>query len=228
MTRPNVVFIIADQHRWDYIGYEDGDRTLTPNLNGLAQTGTRFRGAYCTSPLCCPSRAAIASGRYGVNSGCFTNRHELPTGAPGFVAQLRHAGYGTCAVGKTHMEIHAYNSDLTSRGHLDYMDSLGWDEAYEISGNGMLGSGIECSYTEFLKKEGMLADVARYYRQWEYFMDKRPGDPDFTSHEWPFDEKFQETSFVADRAIDWLSRRSATRPFFLHVGFAGPHSPIEP
>ncbi len=52
--------------------------------------------------------------------------------------------------------------------------------------------------------------------------------PAFTCHEWPLEEKYQETSFVADRAIEWLSRQNATRPFFLHVGFAGPHSPIEP
>ena len=222
MTRPNVVFIMADQHRWDYIGCEDGGCTLTPNLDNLARTGTRFTRAYCTSPLCCPSRAAIASGRYGVNSGCFTNLHELPPGSPGFVGQLRRGGYSTCAVGKTHMQIHAYDSDLTSKDHLDYMESLGWDEAYEISGNGMLGTGIGCAYSEFLRREGKLADVARFYRQWQYFMDRRPGDPAFTCHEWPLEEKYQETSFVADRAIEWLSHQNATRPFFLHVGFAGP------
>ena len=116
MTRPNVVFIIADQHRWDSMARENGV-TRTPNLDRLASAGTDLSAAYCVSPLCCPSRAAIASGRYGVNSGCFTNLHKLPSGTPAFVEQFRRSGYRTCAIGKTHMEIHAYDADLLSDEH---------------------------------------------------------------------------------------------------------------
>ncbi|MBM4050526.1 MAG: hypothetical protein FJ279_35980, partial [Planctomycetes bacterium] len=88
MSQPNVVFIIADQHRWDFMGYESNGITHTPNLNRIGQAGAIFRSAYCPSPLCSPSRAAIASGRYGMNSGCFTNLHELPPGSPSFVQQF--------------------------------------------------------------------------------------------------------------------------------------------
>ncbi len=228
MKRPNIVFIIADQHRWNYMGCEDNGTTVTPQLDALAKRGTRFANAYCTSPLCCPSRAAIASGRYGVNSGCFTNLHELPPGTPSFVNQLRNSGYNTCATGKTHMEIHAYNSDLTSERHREYMESLGWNEICEISGNGMMGTGIRCAHSEFLRKEGMQTGVTGFYQNWQYFMDQRPGDPPYTCHEWPFEEKYQETAFVANRAIEWLNDSNGAEPFFLHVGFAAPHSPIEP
>ena len=88
MPQPNVVFIIADQHRWDFVGWQSNGVTHTPNLDRLAEMGTIFRRCYTTSPLCCPSRAAIASGRYGANSGCFTNLHELPPGTPSFVSQF--------------------------------------------------------------------------------------------------------------------------------------------
>lgn len=230
MSTPNVLFVISDQHRWDFMGYEDNGVTLTPNLDALREVGVAFRSAYCTSPLCCPSRQAIHSGRYGMNSGCFTNLHELPPGTPSFVQQFRTAGYRTCAVGKTHMEIHAYDSDLTGRRHREFMDSLGWDENHEVSGNGMLKTGIRCAYTEFLRSEGVFDDVLKYYRQWAYFMDgkdSRPGD--FHSFEWPLDEKHQETHWIAQQAVDWLKNEwDRDRPFFLHVGFAGPHSPIEP
>ena len=229
MSQPNVVFIIADQHRWDFLGAEDGGATHTPNLDRLAAAGTRFRSAWCTSPLCCPSRAAIASGRYGVNSGCFTNLHELPPGTPSFVQQLRQAGYRTCAVGKTHMEIHAYDSDLCSPAHREFMDSLGWDEVCEISGNGMLRTGIRCAYSEFLREAGAFDDVLAFYRNWHYFMDtERRGDPSFVAHQWPLAEELQETAFVGRRALEWLAGRDRSQPFFLHVGFAAPHSPIEP
>jgi len=225
---PNIVFVIADQHRRDFLGCADG-RTLTPELDRLAAAGAGFRRAYCTAPLCSPSRAAIASGRYGMNSGSFTNLHQLPAGTPSFVAQLRSAGYRTAAVGKTHMEIHAYNSDLTSAAHREFMDSLGWDDIAEISANGMLKTGIRCAYTEFLRQHGRFEEVLAYYRQWHYFMDRdRSGDRDWMPHEWTLPAEFQESEFVTRTALDWLAGRDRNQPFFLHVGYGAPHSPIEP
>ena len=229
MAQPNVLFVIADQHRWDFMGYESSGVTHTPALDHIAAGGATFRSAYTTAPLCSPAREAIHSGRYGMNTGCFTNLHQLPPGTPSFVGQFRTAGYRTCAVGKTHMEIHAYDSDLCSDAHLAFMHSLGWDEAYEISGNGMMKTGIQCAYVEFLKERGKFADVLRFYENWTYFMDKQvQGDSPWTTHEFPLDEDLQETSFVGNRAVQWLQQRDRSQPFLLHVGFAGPHSPIEP
>jgi len=228
-TRPNVVFIMADQHRWDFVGYADGGRTVTPNIDQLASRGTAFGRAYCPAPLCSPSREAIASGRYGTSTGCFTNLHQLLPGTPGFVSQLRSAGYRTSAVGKTHMEIHAYDSDLTSEPHREFMDSLGWDEICEVSGNGMLKTGIRCAYSEHLREAGRFDEVLEFYRRWHYFMDKgSKGDSGFRSHEWPLEPELQETEFVGSRAAGWLREYSGPGPYFLHVGFAAPHSPIEP
>jgi choline-sulfatase len=109
------------------------------------------------------------------------------------------------------------------------MDSLGWDEICEISGNGMLKTGIRCAYSEFLREQGMFDQVLGFYRQWHYFMDTgRKGDPSFACHEWSLPGALQETAFVGDRAIAWLRTQDEGQPFLLHVGFAGPHSPIEP
>jgi len=229
MDRPNVVFIISDQHRWDFMGYEDNGITYTPNLDRLAGMGTLFRAAHCTAPLCCPSRMAIASGRYAMNSGCFTNLHQLPPGTPGFVQQFRQSGYHTCAIGKTHMEIHAYDSDLVSEGHRAFMDSLGWDEVCEISGNGMQRTGIRCAYSEYLKEQGRADEVIEFYAQWPYFLEVNAKPvPGFLCHQWPLAEELHETAFVGNRAIEWLRGRDKSQPFYLHVGFAAPHSPIEP
>jgi arylsulfatase len=225
VSQPNIILINADQHRWDFIGYEENGVTLTPNLDALGQTGTIFRSAYCTAPLCCPSRAALASGRYGMSSGCFTNLHQLPPGAPSFVSQLRRAGYRTCAVGKTHMEIHAYNSDLTSGAHRAYMDSLGWDEICETAG-GMFRTGIRCAYSEFLREQGQFDAALEFFDHWPYFMDSgRRGDRSFKLHVWPLPEEIHETAFVANRAMEWIDGYSAEQPFLLHVGFIAPHSP---
>lgn len=228
MKHPNIVFILADQHRWDFMGGETNGVTFTPNLDALAARGARFRRTYCTAPLCCPSRQALHSGRYGMNTGCFTNLHQLPPGTPSFVSQLRAAGYRTAAIGKTHLEIHAYGSDLTGATHRKFMDSLGFDEVTEVSGNGMMRTGIRCAYSEWLKEQGRFAEVIRFYDHWGYFLDKQPGAPNFSAQEWPLPEVYQETSFVGRTAVEWVQRQPGTQPWFLHVGFTGPHSPIEP
>ncbi len=227
--RPNVVFILVDQQRWDFIGYESNGVTFTPHLDALARTGTIFHSAYCTAPLCCPSRAAIASGRYGMSSGCFTNLHELPPGTPSFVSQLRRSGYRTCAIGKTHMQIHAYNADYTSEAHRRYMNSLGWDEICETSGDDMFRHGIRCSYSDFLLERGALDDAVDYYSQWHYFMSPPgQGDPAFVCHPWTLAEALHPTAFVGDRVLDWLRCYDRAQPFFLQVGISAPHSPISP
>ena len=164
-----------------------------------------------------------------MNSGCFTNLHEPPQGSPTFVSQFREAGYRTMAVGKSHMRIHAYDADYTSPAHRCYMSSLGWDDTCEVSGNGMFRTGIRCSYSEFLQRRGMLAEVADFYGRWGYFMDPhRKADHTFLPHVFPFDESLKETAFIGQAAVDWLCSRPDGRPFLMHVGFAGPHSPIEP
>lgn len=233
-NRPNVVLILTDQHRWDFIGYAQAQGyangvTYTPHLDALAARGTAISGAHCTAPLCCPSRAAIASGRYGMNSGCFTNLHQLPPGTPSFVQQFREAGYHTCAIGKTHMEIHAYDADFTSEAHLRFMDSLGWSECFEA--DDMVAQGVHCEYAAFLRREGVLGDFLRFESQWSYAPAGRKGDPNFTCHEWPLPERHALTSFVGDTTLDWLRRRHAEhpgQPFLLYTGFVAPHSPTAP
>jgi len=214
---PNIILIMSDSHRWDFLGCEDNGRTITPRLNRIADEGVLFHQAYCPAPLCCPARQAIVSGRYPVNSGCFTNLHQLPTGTPTFLSCLRSVGYHTCAIGKTHMEIHAFDSDLTSASHRAYMDSLGWSEIHEISGS-MMRTGIRCAYSEFLRGEHMLEPVIRYHRNWHYFMEnKADGDPAHVVHEWPFEERFGfpllEESMAETRLAQATSKaRSSAAP----------------
>ena len=229
-SQPNVVFIVSDQHRWDFIGYEDNGVTFTPELDALAEEGVVFGGAYCTAPLCSPSRAAIALGRYGMNSGCFTNLHEPSPHSPSFVDELRSAGWRTSCIGKTHMEIHAYDADYTSERHKAYMRSLGWDDVCDVAGAMLIKTGIRCEWSEWLRRQGKFMDVVNFYtRHWSYFMDKvRKQTDGFEAHEWELDETYRVDRFIFDRSMEWLTDHARKGPFFLHVGFIGPHEPEEP
>lgn len=65
----NVLLIMSDEHRPDALSCAGHSMVRTPTLDGLASEGTRFASTYCSSPLCVPSRASLAKGRYVHETG---------------------------------------------------------------------------------------------------------------------------------------------------------------
>lgn len=87
MEPANVLLILSDEHSRKVLGCYGNETVLTPNLDALAAGGTRFRSAYCASPICVPSRASMATGRYAHTLGCWDN------GAPYTGRQSRSWGH---------------------------------------------------------------------------------------------------------------------------------------
>lgn len=100
--RPNVLFIMSDEHsphaaRWM------GNRIIqTPALDSLAAQGVSFTSAYCQNPICVPSRASFVTGRMPSNVGVFGNDGGLVAASPTLADVFRKAGYKTAWFGKTH------------------------------------------------------------------------------------------------------------------------------
>jgi choline-sulfatase len=70
MPRPsNLIFFLSDNHNGALMGCQGHDIVRTPTMDAIARRGVRFETSYCASTLCCPSRAAIASGLYPHQSG---------------------------------------------------------------------------------------------------------------------------------------------------------------
>jgi arylsulfatase A-like enzyme len=101
--RPNVVFILCDDLRWDCLGVAGHPHMKTPNIDRLAKEGVYFKNAFCTTSLCSPSRASILSGKYAHAHGVVNNFTEYPVDLPSFPRQLQAAGYETAYIGKWHM-----------------------------------------------------------------------------------------------------------------------------
>jgi arylsulfatase A-like enzyme len=104
-ARPNILFIIVDDMRWDDIGCAGHPFTKTPHMDRIAREGARFLNAFATTPLCSPSRASFLTGLYPHTHGITDNTersaqsHKLTT----FPMLLQNAGYETGFFGKWHM-----------------------------------------------------------------------------------------------------------------------------
>ncbi len=103
VRRPNILFILIDDLRWNATGYAGSPVVKTPNVDRIASEGVNFRNAFCTTSLCSPSRASILSGLYAHRHGVTNNFTEYPASLPSFPAMLQKAGYQTAYVGKYHM-----------------------------------------------------------------------------------------------------------------------------
>jgi N-acetylglucosamine-6-sulfatase len=102
--RPNIVFILTDDQRWDAISLQGHSGPLkTPNIDRLGREGVYFRNAFATTALCSPSRATIQTGVYAHVHGVTNNFTEFPSGTETWPLDLQKAGYETAYVGKYHM-----------------------------------------------------------------------------------------------------------------------------
>lgn len=101
-SRPNFLFLLTDDQRWDALGCAGNPIVRTPVLDGLARDGTRFVNAFATTPICAASRASVLTGLYERTHGYTFTKPPLPrrlTNAT-YPSLLRQAGYRTGFVGK--------------------------------------------------------------------------------------------------------------------------------
>ena len=101
-TRPNILFLMSDQHRADVAGYQGDSVVRTPVLDELARTGVVFNNAYTPSPICIPARQSMAAGQLPRTCGCEVFGEDLPPGYMTFSRRLSQYGYATVACGKLH------------------------------------------------------------------------------------------------------------------------------
>lgn len=100
--RPNIIFILNDDQRYDAMGFLD-PALKTPNMDRIAREGVYFRNAFVTTSLCSPSRASILTGEYMHNHGIADNNIKFRPGTFFFPQALQQAGYRTAFIGKWHM-----------------------------------------------------------------------------------------------------------------------------
>src|SRR6185503_9987822 len=156
----NVLFIMADQLRWDHLGCAGHPYLKTPNIDALAQRGVRFSNAFVTSGVCGPSRMSYYTGRYAVSHGATWNRVPLSVGEVTLGEMLRGAGLTLALTGKTHvMTDRAGLARLQLDGHSELGALLahgGFEEVDRYDGHHAPGD--ESGYPAYLRAHGYAGD----------------------------------------------------------------------
>jgi len=121
-SRPNIIFIMSDDHAAHALSCYGSRINKTPNLDRLAREGMRFTNCFCTNSICAPSRAVILTGKYSHLNGVIDNAKPFDGRQVTFPKLLQQAGYETAMIGKWHLK-----SDPTG---FDYWNILPGQGAY--------------------------------------------------------------------------------------------------
>ncbi len=237
MTVRNILFIMCDQLRWDYLSCAGHPHLKTPNIDALAARGVRFTRAYVQSPVCGPSRMSFYTGRYVASHGATWNGVPLKVGEMTLGDYLRPLGVQVVLAGKTHM-----------RADIEGMRRLGIDPASII---GVRVS--ECGFDPFDRDDGLHAEgpdgrydpqTPRYERwlkdkgygagnPWHDWANAAQGEGNALASGWAMRnarkparvaEADSETPYMTRRAQEFMAQAGDT-PWCLHLSYIKPHWP---
>ncbi len=203
-TRPNLLFLMADQFRGDCVG-ADGNRAIfTPNLDRLAAEGARFRCAYSSMPSCTPARATILTGLSPWHHGMLGYGRVAEKYPRELPQMLRDAGYHAVGIGKMH-----YHPQRNTHGfHQTILDESGRAES----------PGFVSDYRQWFKSTAPELDPDATGIGWN----------DHRAKPYVLPERLHPTQWTGDEAVKFLQQYQGSAPFFLKVSFARPHSPYDP
>ena len=145
----NIVFILSDDHRFDFMSFMKGAPPFlqTPNMDRMAKQGAHVQNAFVTTSLCSPSRASILTGQYAHRHGIVDNSSPIPKGTTFFPQYLQRAGYRTAYFGKWHM------------GEVDDLPQPGFDHWVSFRGQGVYENPTLNVNGERRKFEGYTTDL---------------------------------------------------------------------
>jgi arylsulfatase len=206
--RPNIVFILADQLRHDFLGCYGADFVNTPNIDALASRGTRYTRAYSSSPVCVPARASLLTGLNAVRNGVTGNgtwlRPDLAQcGIKTWPEFLNDQGYYTAGIGKMHFNPWDCRMGF---GHRVACEDKRWIK-------------IRDDYYHFLRERGL------HKLHGEQCDGYHEGKGAFVS---PISWEVSVDRFVGQEACRFVRTHGSDGPFAMMVSFPGPHCPYDP
>lgn len=237
--RPNVVFIISDQHKLEATGAYGSKIAITPNIDSLAKTGVAFTQCYTPAPVCALARAALITGMYPYANGAIYHKAPVktPDGKTKYIGSgvLRNTGYHEGIVTLADV-FRAQNYKTASPGKMHVHGELqkNVDQNYK-QGNDLGFDEISVRYyTDFPGghyQDEVGEDAYMRYRQFKKYNDV------FKKGAMHLNEEYAATivendednfdMVVARKSVEFIQNRAKDgQNFFLHVGFEKPHPPF--
>jgi arylsulfatase A-like enzyme len=229
----NILFIMADQLRRDYLSCYGARHLETPNLDALAARGTRFTNAYVQGPVCGVSRMSYYTGRYMTSHGATWNFVPLALHNRTLGDHLRQFGLRVAVVGKTHVTadregLVRIGADPTSPAAV--LAAEGGFEAYERDDGIWPGRAAPASnrYAAYLKAQGYTGDNP--WHDWANSARGRNGEIlSGWSMQWAHlpaaaAECDSETAYTTRRGIQFIDE-CGEQPWCLHLSYIKPHWP---
>lgn len=232
----NILYIMYDQLRFDYLSCAGHPHLHTPNFDRLAAMGMRFSNAYIQSPICGSSRMSSYTGRYVSSHGAAWNGYPLRVGELTMGDHLRKAGMACWLIGKTHMKADAEGMARLGLAPDSVIGARQAECGFDvwIRDDGLWGYGPDgfydekrSPYNEYLKAQGYEGE-----NPWADFANAGVTDGQIASG-WMFEnadkpanirEEHSETPWLTDRTIDFIEQ--AEGPWCAHVSYIKPHWPF--
>ena len=231
----NILFVMYDQLRFDYLSCAGHPHLKTPNFDRVAARGVRFTNAYVQSPVCGASRMSFYTGRYVSSHGAQWNGHPLRIGEMTLGDHLRNLGMDCWLIGKTHMNVDAAgmqrlglkaDSVIGARQAECGFDIWVRDDGLWAHGPDGFYDHRRSPYNEFLKSKGYDGESP-----WADYANAGV-DGDEMASGWflenanraaNIDEQDSETPWLTDQAIAFLDQAQA--PWCAHLSYIKPHWP---
>ncbi|MGB1309626.1 MAG: sulfatase-like hydrolase/transferase [Leucothrix sp.] len=235
----NILFIMFDQLRFDYLSCYGHPHLHTPNIDKLADKGVRFTNCYAQSPICGSSRMSFYTGRYPSSHGALWNAYPLRAGEITIGDHLRTLGMDSYLIGKTHM-----------RADVEGMNRLG------IPADSIIGARVaECGFDVFDRDDGLWAEgpdgfydqqkssyneylIAKGYdsdNPWHDYANSGIDDNGEIASGWMMmhankpaniREEDSETPYMTGRCINFIDQMSTQdTPWMCHLSYIKPHWP---
>lgn len=207
VQRPNIIFIVTDQQRYDTIRALGYPHMITPCLDRLVEEGATFSNCFVTAASCAPARASLFTGYYPHTTGILKNADLWRRS---WIELLKESGYRTVNVGK----MHSY----------PYHTPLGFDERYVVENKDRY---LEERYyfdewDKGLRARGLVKQQRELYRKLPDYRER------MGAFEWELPEDAHPDVFVGQMASWWIESYPRAEPLFLEIGFPGPHPPYDP
>ena len=222
-TRPNILLIMDDQHRHDYLGAAGAEFLNTPNLDRLSERGVHFTQCTTNCPVCAPSRIGLASGFQPSRIGSTGNDSYLPANMTTYYQRLRDAGYRVGCVGKLDLaKPDGYNGRDGDRPRL-----FGWGFTHPVEVEGKMHAGMsdlpQGPYGFWLEEQ----ELYQKFRD-DYRLRGERGWIKNASHDSVLPTEAFADTYIGRRSADWISQIPDDYPWHLFVSFVGPHDPFDP